>query len=327
MTPNALFRQAGLLIVLLLVMFACRQQSDSKIKITETNPIAIAVSSVTPETERKPIKDVSGSTHSSPTASIVAPPTVIQADTIQPQPTLSSEEKIENLIALMDSQTWCRLPCWGSFVPGESTLKRARELLEPYGFLWGTDDTARMRASNIILFLQFVTDGERIQSITVGSDDMSAFSNTHLVQFDKFWEDYGISRLLRDYGSPSQVFVYHPFQFDSGGGPAYHLVLSYQDKGFVIEYGGPGEYLGGNVYKACPNGGNISGIRLHLFSPGTRENIVSEILTPESLSHIADEDTVYDLISWEGATGTSLETFTDLFKAEGSDACFEFTSQ
>jgi hypothetical protein len=327
MTPIAFFRQAGFLIILLLVVFACRQHSDPKIEITETNSIAIAVSSVTPMTERKPTEDDSRSTHGSPTVNNVVSPTVIQADTIQPQPTLSSEEKIENLMALMDSQTWCRLPCWWSFVPGESTIKSARELLEPYGFLWGTDDTARIRASNIVLFLQFLTDGERIQSITVGSDDMSAFSDTHLVQFDKFWEAHGINRLLRDYGSPSQVFVYHPYQFDSGGGPAYHLVLSYQDQGFVIEYGGSGVYLGGNVFKACPKGGNISGIRLHLFSPGTRENLISEILPPESLSHIAGPDTVYDLINWEGATGTSLEAFGDLFKIEGSEACFEFTSR
>jgi hypothetical protein len=172
--------------------------------------------------------------------------------------------------------------------------------------------------------MDFEVDSDIVTALTITSsltegDDRTVYAEN--------WRNFEPSAFVKRHGPPEEVYVYHPFQFDSGGGPAFHILVSYEDQGFVIEYWGAAEHLGESRYRACPMLANIGAIRLPLFQPGTRADVISGILPPDSISHIAGPDRVYDLISWEGATGTNLDAFYHLFNAERSEICFEFASE
>jgi hypothetical protein len=226
----------------------------------------------------------------------------------------------------MQLETECRLPCWWSITPGLSKADEVKMALESYGFLWGDDDTARLRAGSIILALQFEFEKDVVQAIHVRSEDMSAFSSDSQPRFPEFWQPYGPAPVVNHYGRPSRVFVYHPFQFDAGGGPTVHLVLDYEEQGITIEYLGSAEYLGDNRYRTCATIETVGSIGLHLRQSGTANDVIEQLIPPDSVSHIAEPEKVYDRISWQSATGTDLESFYDLLQRSGEAPCFEFSS-
>lgn len=287
----------------------------SEVEVWEATPIATAR-----------LKAPAVAPTSTATTTTASSPTLTPTPNfLTPLPTIaiSDEQRRANIVTLMQPNPTCDLPCWWGIVPGKSHAPEVAQSLTAEGF-WATASYAHVYIGYNI-YLDLVTNADTISSLTVSS---SLYEGDDRRAYLENWQHYWPEAILDRYGLPQRVYLYHPFQFDSGGGPGFHLVLAYEDRGFVMEYWGNAEYLGDARYRACFVPERIFDFTLHMFQPGTNGNTsLGSILPPESVSHIAGPDVVYDLISWEGATGTSLEAFGDLFKTEGSEACFDFTSQ
>lgn len=266
-----------------------------------------------------------------PATETVRPPetsTLTALPTLIPSPAIAtSDDKVRFLARLMQNDADCRLPCWWSIKPGVTTVETAREMLEASGFTWNEDNSARMRAENVIVSIQLEVEDHIVQSVFVRSEDMSQFSPDRPFVFSELWKPYAPSVVLDNYGEPSEVFIYHPFQFDSGGGPAFHLVVVYEDLGIVIEYQGLAEYLGDQRYSACTGLEDISYLGMLLRQPGAGVDVIEQVIPFDSISHIAEREIAYQRISWEQATGDSLGSFYDALVAGNGNICFEFASR
>lgn len=317
----------GMLALLSICASACGTPPDQQSVVVTVAPTAAAALDIGTEygvEPAKPTKTLETPTPAYKTPTVKAPTPFPTA--ALPAATVSNDDMARNLSELIQTNLGCFLPCFWSISPGTSNLGTTREMLQSYGFIWGTDGVARMRVDNVILSLQFENEGETVQSIYVRSDDMSSFSDNQRFIFSELWQPYAPTSLLADYGRPSRVFIYHPFQFDPGGGPGFHLVIMYDDQGILAEYWGSAEYLGEDRYRACTGLESVSSLSLLLYN-SWREDPIERIVPSDSISHIADNTAAYEKISWQEATGMSLDDFYETHLASKANLCFEFTSQ
>lgn len=256
------------------------------------------------------------------------PPTLTQTPTAAPSTplptaTLTREEEGAILAELMQTNGDCELPCWWGIMPGESSLETTRENFAEKGL--GVESNWVGINGGYVVSAQFEVEDGIIQAINVGSDYLTGVNDRSA--FLSGWQRYSLMNILSRHGVPSRVLVYHPFQFDPGGGPAYHLLIFYEEVGIVVEYRGSVEQLNGDHFRACPDLTNVGSIELLLYPPGQVENVVERVLPPDNIDYIAGPETVYDLISWQEATGTSLESFYETYSTPEEGACFEFSTQ
>lgn len=252
-----------------------------------------------------------------------SPPT---STTFLPTPsltaTLTYEKEVVVLAELMQKNGGCELPCWWGVVPGESNLEIIKADFTQKGLLVGSNSIGIN--GGYVVSVEFDTEEGIVQAISVRSSFLTDIHNRNA--FLSGWQRYSLMNILSRHGVPSRVLVYHPFAFDSGGGSAYHLLVFYEDSGIVIEYRGEADQLNGDRFRTCPDLSNVGSIKLLLYQPHQVENVVEIVLPLESIDYIASPETVYDVISWQQATGTSIEDFYETFRNAESGTCFEFSS-
>lgn len=325
-----LIKVRHLLLLLVIPIVTGCLPSEDEIQTVETEtsiPSETAVASTSSPDSQVTIR---------PTSTIVVPTftptTVTELPTASPIPlstaTLTFEEKSEILAELMRTNGGCELPCWWGIVPGETNLEEIGTGFAERGFRVGATSIGMRGADDFGVFMEFDIEGTIIQSIHVGGDYLTDMeeSSAYSHAFAQGWQPYGLEAVLSAYGAPTQVLIYSPFQADPGGGPSYHLLVFYENLGIEIEYIGSAEQLDGSRYRACPDLNDIWQIGLFLYQPSQVDNVVERVLPPESVSFIAESETVYDLISWQEATGSSLDYFHETFSTL-EDACFEFSNQ
>jgi hypothetical protein len=312
-------------LVLLLLLMGCVTVGDD-IPADEVETPMPVESAVTPsETPKASVTP--RATYTPDVADPVTTPTAtLLRATLTPMPTatLTIEEKTENLAELMRTNGGCELPCWWGIVQGETQFEMAWQDLLEKGFQLGDDNHARIRVGDVVISTGFEIEEGVVRSIDVKSSKLPATSGSSAFEYS--WQRYTLAEVLNRYRLPPQVLVYSPFRADPGGGPSYHLLVFYDDLGFEIEYTGSAEQLNGNYYRACPDLADIWDIGLFLYQPGRVDNVMERVLPSDSIDYIAGPETVYDLISWEHATGTELVSFYETFSAPGDDACFEYTT-
>lgn len=240
-----------------------------------------------------------------------------------PTPTLTETEQAENLAKLMKTNGGCELPCWWGIVPAETRVESVKEQLVEIGASWLGDSYATIGV-NWGLSLEFETHDGIVHSTDIGSSYVPGVIDRD--SYTEGWQRYSLARILNRHGVPTRVLVYSPFRADPGGGPGYHLLVFYEDLGIEIEYRGSAQQLNGRHYRACPDLEDIWDIGLFLYQPEQVENVVERVLPAESVSYIAGPDTVFERISWEQATGTSLQFFYDTFSKPDNETCFEFST-
>lgn len=248
--------------------------------------------------------------------------------TSEPLSTLTPDEKTRLLFEILQPSSTCRLPCWWGIVPGETSLAAVKDNLAQKGFRVGSNSVGMRGRDNFGVFLEFEMENDTIEVIRAtgdyltGAEDSEEYSRT----FAAGWYSYGLSNMLDRYGAPTQVFVYSPFQADLSDGPAYHLLVFYENLGIVIEYVGNAKHLGDQRYQACPTLREIWNIKLLLYQPDHLSNVLEKVLPRESIAYIDDPETVYERISWQAATGANLQFFYDTFRSAESGVCFEFST-
>jgi hypothetical protein len=249
----------------------------------------------------------------------VTTPTVV-ASTVLPTATLVNEQKAKNLTTLLETNSGCELPCWWGINPGEATFETVRSSFEPQGF-WVEDNWLGGGTSHAIT-IEFELESGVVQSMRISDSYAKGIQDANA--FIRDWERYSLDKVLSRYGLPTRVQVYYPFRPDPGSEPAYHLFIFYEELGIEIDYLGNATDVDGEKSRACPQLDEVFTINLFLYQSGEISNILETVIPSDSISFIAGPETVYDLISWEQATDTTLESFYETFSQPDSEACFEF---
>lgn len=324
------------LIVFLLLCVGCAASDESSLVGDERSepeapaeqllsPSANVLNAFTPTaTSSLPVTRMAQPTH---TPSPAAPPTATAPLTPTPgrvKSTLSREETTENLVDLLQRNNGCELPCWWGIVPGETRVEAIESTFVPLGFDWHRgyeelqDNVSPYKAS-----IYFTTQDSVVQVIEVKG---GATEETY--DRNEAWRPYAIPRVLERLGSPEQVYVYYPFRFDPGGMQAYRLFMVYPDRGVEIDYLGKASLVDERPgwARACPDILETDAINLLLYAPGSVPDYLERSL-PRSSIPVASgvEGDVYELISWEQATGGTLAEFVQLFtEHEEGAVCFDF---
>ncbi|MCB9422626.1 MAG: hypothetical protein H6667_22680 [Ardenticatenaceae bacterium] len=248
------------------------------------------------------------------------PPT--PSPTTLPTATLTHEQVDANLTELMLTNGGCELPCWWGIVPGETPIDSTHESLKALGASFPGDTYASF-GIDWGAAIEFEVNHGIVQTMDIGGSYSPGWIDRD--KYTQGWQSYSLTAVLDHYGLPTRVLVYKPFQADPGQ-PSYHLLVFYEDSGFEIDYVGSIEILSDGNYFACPNMADIWMVHLFLYQPSQVDNVVERILPASSIGYIADAQTVYDVISWPEATGTSLESFYETFRMPAANACFEFVT-
>lgn len=270
-------------------------------------------------TQQSTVLSTSTSNHIVVSPEAITTPTSVVA-TVLPTPTLTKQQKAENLTMLLESNGGCELPCWWGITPGESTFEAVKSSFEPLGFR--IEDNWLGSQTFYGFDIDFEEESEVIQSMQVSGSYAKEIQDANA--FIKDWEPYSLYNVLNRYGLPTGVKVYYPFRPDPGSEAAFNLFVFYEALGIVINYVGDATDVNGGKSRACPALAEVFTINLFLYQPGKISNVLETIIPPETVDFIAGPETVYDLISWEQATDTTLESFYETFRQPDSEACFDF---
>jgi hypothetical protein len=228
----------------------------------------------------------------------------------------------------MTTNGGCELPCWWGIVPGQASFEATQDELALHGFWVGGASASGPRGSDDFgVYLEFEVDDGLIQAARVSGSYLQGtpMSEQYRHAFARGWQRYSLAEILSRYGIPTEVFIYSPFQADRGDGPAYHLLVFYENLGIEIDYLGAAQSLGAGYFRACPDLNDIHWIQLFLFQADQVDNPIERVLPASSVSYIAGPDTVYERISWQHATGTTLQHFYNTFSVSGG-SCIDFST-
>jgi hypothetical protein len=236
--------------------------------------------------------------------------------------TLSNEEATKNLIALLEGNRGCELPCWWGVVPGETNLQSIESEFVPLGFDWYRDYEELVGHTAYKASVEFTSEDGVVQSIEVRG---GATENTY--DRNIAWKPYAIPNVLERLGPPEQVYVYRPFRFDPGGMQAYRLFLYYPDLGIEIDYLGKSSLVEANpeIARACPSIVETDEINLLLYTPGSATDYLERTLPSYTIPFVQEGENPHDAVSWEQVTDSSIEDFYYMFlnNPEG-EVCFDF---
>lgn len=309
--------------VIMLTLLACA----SKVEFTE--PVSVhatinetVIEQVTVTTMTRILPKPTDNTDSTPTLVLSTPiPTEttlpIFTPTILPSPTLTHQQEVEIMANLMQTNEGCKLPCWWGIEPGQSHVEIIKNEFVPKGFAWWEGNEL---FNNIFLYaisVIFETEDNIIQFIRVHSTTQYNYSIQD-------WEKYRLEQILQQYGIPSRVQVYYPWRPDPYTPSSYRLFLFYEDLGIEIDYLGDAIDTGTERSRACPDSIETYEINLLLYQPGLTIDVLEVVMPVDTISYIGPTDIVYELTSWEQATGTSIESFYETFVNPKSQICFEF---
>ncbi|MCB9422624.1 MAG: hypothetical protein H6667_22670 [Ardenticatenaceae bacterium] len=327
--PARLMRKKNyyLFIVGVFMLIGCASATSSTVPDITTErlindqsglPTQITQENATPQSTATNTLQLTATLDSSMLTVSLTPRSKIISPTPAPTPTLTSEQKVDNFTRFMTENEGCELPCWWGIIPGETKIETIVDRFVPQGLVWWEEwnqlDASRFGSGVLVTFS---TEKDIIQTITVwGGNEGDTLIHD--------WGRYSLDQVLTRYGMPSQVFVYYPYKADPGPS-TYHLYLFYETLGIEIDYAGMSQdFNNKEESQVCPNLQNVFRINLFLYQSGQISNIVETVIPPETISFIAGPETVYDLISWEQATSTTLESFYEIFSQPDFDGCFDF---
>lgn len=301
---------------------ACRMAHSSDV-LTNEPTLQFATFAVTTSVILTPSVTNSVLVSNPPTHAPMPSPTVTLLPGIEPTLTLPQPQNSNqdiSLAELLSSNYGCELPCWWGVVPGESTIESIKMFFDRPLFDWISPTTVVAMDSNTetSVVLEFQLDGSLIKMVHVGG---RGEGNGYLQE----WQNYSLPTILSRYEVPSNVYIYYPWRPDPFTPPLYHLFLFYEDLGIEIDYAGlSSEINSDGTSTACPDLAQVIEINLLLYQPGFDGNVLMLAIPPETVSFIEESDTVYDMINWTTATGTSLETFHEMFSSQENESCFDF---
>jgi hypothetical protein len=238
-------------------------------------------------------------------------------------PTLSVDERRSAISDLLLHPP-CALPCWWSIDPGKSLWSEAEAWITHVGaatvaYSLTNGQIAHgigridLNAQNIYNSVILYDQSGVVVSIYVRSE---GWANTK--GWQATWNNYAPSTIIREYGTPSRVWISIDPSSSVGDNSqiGYTLWLFFDQMSFVIEYSGIGT-LQAN-YHVCPvfsNGDNIGSLKMVLQNPDMD-------LPLEQGLELGPSD--YHLIrSIEDTSELSIADFALLVQSDNSVTCFD----
>jgi hypothetical protein len=259
----------------------------------------------------------------------VTPTTASSTLTSQPglapsvMPTLTTSQRQAYFRNLLKQPT-CELPCWWGISPGTSSWTGVADVLTHLGAITSpqpaSDDSVyhgvggfnfeELKIYNKVGFME--------RSGTIESIDLRSESGLNPIGFQELWAQYSPRILIREYGSPSRVWLESAYNVPVGANDevGYSLWLLYDKLGFLAGYTGTVKHEA--TYHFCPRFEQGQDIQsLELFLQAVDSPIPLESLLPVDSLHGPYIHTIED------AAGLSVEQFAALFEQQDKPACFD----
>jgi hypothetical protein len=239
-----------------------------------------------------------------------------------PLPTLEAETAYTTLAEIIQGDANCALPCWLGISPGKSSFSDAVNILSQFSAIAITEFSSRWAYIKVIYPTYYMTtlvypaNHGRVDHIVVDTS-LNQDANGKVVYTDSLfrevWQKYSLAELFAQYGAPEKIFLDTTLiTADPGSRYLYVLWVVYPQQGFLIRYEGENSRVGENV-RICPLQSRIT---MTLWDPETStyekyiegDMAMGTSLGPQPIESVTDFD---------------IETFYEIFKGGGFEACFE----
>lgn len=239
-----------------------------------------------------------------PTETPLSTPT--QHHTVTPLPTLPPGEALEKITELLETNGGCKLPCWWGITPGETSWEMAQQKLAPVaeevnillpGHFGVIIDPPKAIYQEKGLGVSIYEEGGIIQELRMG-----------------YTYNYPISKMLNEFGSPTDIYIHARFYILIEPPVKYYLVLFYEDQGLLARYTGGAERS--EVFQICPS---------NIFEPDFPFTFLWSPDNPKIFEDFLDRVPFRDLLfsPLDEVTNIDIDTFYDWYQDPNSTACFE----
>lgn len=270
------------------------------------------------ETSPPLVEEIKPTITLSPTNTLI--PTATQTPTLAatwtPLPTLSKDDKIDIVRILIETNGWCRFPCWWGITPGETTWQEAKQFLGTFSNKIYEEEDYQQEIQDDVAY----TIGYHAILVQVPNEDRETYilftekdgvvveiGVPQLYQESEFYPPY---RILKEYGEPDEVFIStHP---SHGFDWIIALNLVYQERSFEATY---------YIFDAVDQDGIIKGC----FG---EERATFGLHPPEKTIKIEDMYNLHPTVTSivldiEEATGMDIQTFYETYSNPEDPLCLE----
>jgi hypothetical protein len=154
--------------------------------------------------------------------------------TLTPLPALNPNQALAKIRELLQTNGNCNLPCWWGIVPGKTTFAEAQNFFRqfnPLPFL--QNDAPNKQFANYLIPVS-----ENISpafGIDVYLDIEDKVVKIIAVESIESATNFGIQKMLFDYGQPSEIWVF-AYRSYLGGVPPADVLLFYPSRGILARY-------------------------------------------------------------------------------------------
>ena len=234
-------------------------------------------------------------------------------------PTIPPDVVQSFVLELTNENKFCLLPCFWNITPGETEWQNAEAFLSTFAYRisYGPADgtvsdvpVGDLSIAWMYIFLPELSNAPFSYAFDV-RDGIVTMIDASILPVP----NNTLTAILNEYGQPNEIWVLTaraPMNDVLG----FRLSLFYAQHHFMLEYGGDGEVVDGNV-RGCLSGEEES---LHLVAWSPEEELTFAE-TIEGL-HKPRRPIIYDL-PLEEATGMSVEIFYETFKVANGPICLE----
>lgn len=213
---------------------------------------------------------------------------------------------------LLETNAGCELPCWWGITPGVTPWVAARQILEKTSmYIDAQEDEAEFYAK-VGVYLpppyDFAPNMEHVYHVKNGVVDTIRIYNFDLTP------NYDLSKILQDYGQPTEVWL-RTFAAADRGVQDFLIELFYQERGMLIEYrtAKPLREIDGKLRNCLVKDMNAPVI--HLWLPGAL--LFEDAKSFLDTANLPEPKPLFD------ATGMDVESFYETFQYPETDGCLE----
>lgn len=303
---------------------------EAHVPITPSPTVALTTLQTPTMPTQSPTNTVEPSpTILTPTNTVEPSPTIpTPTNTAQPtlSPTRSPTQQAAYLLELLANNGGCKLPCWWGALPG--TAKWADFALQNRIGLANYEMLLSVGPADVSnLSVLFGVDGNGvIQSTSVQASGLNVPGTDplHATAFTALMQKYGLEDVLRQYGTPSRVYlVLQSFPAEQGAPWIYSMWLLFDNQGFMVVYEGEGMSHDGRMLRVCPSYAGVHTIEIHSQSPVSQspvENLEQLMNGQSDIQFLQSQGVIHSL---QESTSLSLKAFQDLFTGSTSAKCIE----
>jgi hypothetical protein len=259
---------------------------------------------------------------------ITMSPTAIPSSTALPVvPTLADVERAGIIQQLINSNAQCKLPCFWGITPG---INRWADAIPLFTKLRAKIETGSNAHINYVLTFDASAKGAVVEHVYNDFDFMEKDDLVDTItvygkgserpeELQPIWQSYSPEQIIMESGEPTRVLISSsPSSYGNTGKQGYYLWLFYDKNNFMIRY--EGEFNFSSTYHICPKigkNGEITDIYIKTQAP---TNPLPLENGDEILSSIGSYEKV---LTFEQATGKTLDDFYAIFNQKGKPACFD----